>query len=334
LPRRRERIDRPIKVLSEDVYALGSVRRMLYVAAPRALPALLLLAVAALAPGLYLQRVIAIAAVYGLLALSWDFLAGTTGFVSLGQALFFGAGAYTTAMLDRELGLPPLLAVPSAAVVGGIACTALLLPSLPLRGIYFSMTTLVYPLLFARLIEATGALGGTDGWLGIAPLPGAAFERLTGVVVLLAATFSLRRFLVTDRGTVLRATGDDDLAARASGLAVTRYRIVAIFVAASLGALSGAYFTHLYMAVGMSAFALDLSILPIAAAVLGGVGTLGGPVLGAFILVPLSEVTRDLGSLRIVAYSGLLVIMVLWKPEGLLAALRRRYEQTERWVEA
>lgn len=331
--RRKERIERPIKVLSDGIYALSSPTYLAYLFAPRALPILLLASIVVLVPNPYAQRVVALAAIYGLLALSWDFLASTTGLVSLGQALFFGVGSYATALLHLASGLDPMLSLVASTAIGAGICTLLLIPCLSLRGIYFSMTTLVYPLLFARVIEATGALGGTDGLLGIAPLPGTWAERLTGVTVLMVALISLRRLRTTDMGTVLSAVGDDDLAASAAGIDVRRYRIAATAVAAALGSFAGAYFTHLYMVVGMSAFALDLSILPIAAAVVGGIGTLAGPVLGAFLLVPVSEAARDLGSLRIVAYSGLLVAMVLWRPEGLLSYLRRKYEQRERWVD-
>ncbi len=120
---------------------------------------------------------------------------------------------------------------------------------------------------------------------------------------------------------------------RASGIDVTRYKLLALWIGAATGSFAGAYFTHLYMFVGLSAFSLDLSMLPIACAIVGGIGTIAGPVLGAFILVPLAEMLRDLGTLRIAAYSVLLVALVLLKPEGLLNYMKRKYEQLERWVE-
>lgn len=333
MARRLERIDRPIKVLAEDIYALGSLKTMLYVAAPRLLPALLVLLIPALAPGDYFQRVATLAAIYGLLALSWDFIALSTGLVSLGQALFFGVGAYLAGLLNLQFGLPPSLTLPLATIIGATICTALLAPCLPLRGIYFAMTTLVYPLLMARTIEATAIVGGTDGLVGVASFPGVWSERYLILIFLLVATFSLRRVMTTDFGLVLRSISDNDQAVKASGINLTYYKLIAVWIGAALGSFAGAYFTHLYMFVGLSAFSLDLSILPIACAVVGGLGTLAGPVLGAFILVPLAETLRDLGTLRIVAYSLLLVALVLFKPEGILSYMKRKYEQVERWVE-
>ena len=333
MARRLERIDRPIKVLTEDIYALSSLRTMLYVAAPRLLPVLFVLLIPVLAPGDYFQRVATLAAIYGLLALSWDFIALSTGLVSLGQALFFGVGAYLAGLLNLQLGLHPLLTLLLATIIGATICTALLAPCLPLRGIYFAMTTLVYPLLMARTIEATAIVGGTDGLVGVASFPGVWSERYFILIFLLAAAFSLRRLMTTDFGLVLRSISDNDQAVRASGINLTYYKLIAVWIGAALGSFAGAYFTHLYMFVGLSAFSLDLSILPIACAVVGGLGTLAGPVMGAFILVPMAEMLRDLGTLRIVAYSLLLVALVLFKPEGILSYLKRKYEQVERWVE-
>ncbi|MBI4526850.1 MAG: branched-chain amino acid ABC transporter permease [Deltaproteobacteria bacterium] len=305
---------------------------MLYVAVPRVLPALLVLLLPLLAPGAYVERVVTLTAIYGLLALSWAFIAMSTGLVSLGQALFFGIGAYLAGLLNLHLGLPPFLTLALATILGASLCTALLAPCLPLRGIYFAMTTLVYPLLMARIIEATAVVGGTDGLVGVDSFPDVWVEKYLILVFLLASVFALRRLMTTDLGFVLRSISDNDQAVRASGINLAYYRLVAVWIGSALGSFAGAYFTHLYMFVGLSAFSLDLSILPIACAVVGGMGTLAGPVLGAFVLVPLAEMLRDLGSLRIVAYSLLLVGLVLFKPEGMMSYLKRKYEQVERWV--
>jgi branched-chain amino acid transport system permease protein len=333
MPRRRERIDRPIKVLTEDIYALNSIWNMLYVAAPRVLPALLVLSIPLLSPSPYVERVLIITAIYGLLALSWDFIALSTGLVSLGQALFFGIGAYLAGLINLQFGLPPVLTLALATVVGGTICAVLLAPCLPLRGIYFAMTTLVYPLLVARIIEATAIVGGTDGLVGVESFPNIWVERYLVFIFLLGSIFFLRRLITADLGIVLRSISDNDQAVRASGINITLHKLIALWIGSALGSFAGAYFTHLYMFVGLSAFSLDLSILPIACAVVGGIGTLAGPVLGAFILVPMAEMLRDLGTLRIVAYSILLVALVMFKPEGMLSYLKRKYEQVERWVE-
>lgn len=330
---RKERIDRPIKVLTEDIYTLSSVGNMLYVAAPRLLPSILLLLLPLLAPTAYAERVITLAALYAFLALSWDFLLRSTGLVSLGQALFFGVGSYLVGIFNVYLGLAPILSLFLSALSGALVCTILLFPCFPLRGVYFSMTSLVYPLLLTRIIEATAVLGGTDGIVGVAPFSTIWLERYLVLLVLLGSSFLLSRLMTTDFGTVLSAMSDNDQAVSASGIDITLYKTISVFFASMVGAFAGAYFTHLYMFVGLSAFSLELSILPVACAVVGGMRTLVGPILGAFILVPLGELLRDLGTLRIVFYSLTLVGLIHLKPEGILSYLKRKYQQVERWVE-
>ena len=103
-------------------------------------------------------------------------------------------------------------------------------------------------------------------------------------------------------------------------------------IAGAIGSFCGAFMTHVYMFVGMPVFALDYSILPIAAAVVGGPGTLAGATFGAFILVPMSEALRGFGGLRIVFYGVFLVIFIVALPEGIFHYIQRKYHQIERWV--
>ena len=145
--------------------------------------------------------------------------------------------------------------------------------------------------------------------------------------------YGLRRFITSDYGLIFVALLDNDRAVEASGLNIVWFKVQAIFIGSSICAFCGAFMTHYYMSVGMSAFALDLSIFPVAATVVGGMGTLAGPLLGALVLGPLSEALRGLGTFRIVFYAALLVVFIVGLPEGLFHYLRRKYEQIERWVE-
>jgi branched-chain amino acid transport system permease protein len=142
----------------------------------------------------------------------------------------------------------------------------------------------------------------------------------------------MRRFVNQDVGLVLRGVKDNDQAVRASGISVTRMRIIAVFIASLIGCSAGAYIAHLYMWAGISLFALDFSIIPIAAVVIGGGGTLVGAMIGAFILVPLSEVLRAFGTFRIVIYCIILTGFIVFKSEGIMVYLQRKYHQFERWV--
>jgi branched-chain amino acid transport system permease protein len=331
LERRKERIDRGIKVRAGDVFALCSWREMLYLLAPRLIPVLGFL-ILPLVLDNYWQKVLLSVAAFALLAISWDILA-QSGMISLGQALFFGLGAYCSGVLTHTFGCPPLLALPAAALLGGLLSTLCLLPVLRLRGVYFSMVTLIIPLMLVRVVEATKIFGGTEGLSGIAPLPSKWIELYLIVAALLAALFGFRRMLDSDYGLVLKAIKDNDRSVINAGINIYWFKIQALFIASSLAALTGAFMTHVYMFVGMPVFALDYSILPIAAAVVGGPGTLAGATVGAVILVPLSEVLRGIGGLRIVFYGLFLVVFIVALPEGIFHYIQRKYHQFERWVE-
>jgi branched-chain amino acid transport system permease protein len=331
MKRRKERIDRGIKARSSDIFALSSWREMLYLAAPRLLPIVGLL-VLSVALSVYWQRVLLSVSVFALLAISWDILA-QTGMISLGQALFFGAGAYLAGIMNHYWGWPPYITIPLATIFGGLLCTALLIPVLRLRGIFFSMVTLVLPLMLVRIIEATRIFGGTEGISGLTALPSRWVEIYVLIIVLLAALFGFRRMMNSDFGLILKGINDNDRSVMNAGINIYWFKIQALFIASSIGAFAGAFLTHVYLFVGMPVFALDYSILPIASAVVGGIGTLAGSMLGAFILVPLSELLRGLGGLRIVIYGLFLVIFTVAIPEGIFHYIQRKYHQFERWVE-
>jgi branched-chain amino acid transport system permease protein len=174
------------------------------------------------------------------LALSFDFLAHFVGLVSLGGAFFIGTGGYIAAILNTSFGLPPLLTIPLATVFGAFFCTILLLPCLPLRGVYFAIVTLMYPLLLTRVIEALDILGGTDGVLGVESFLNRWMEQYVIIMMVLLFLFGVRRLVIKDIGLVLRAVKDNDQAVRASGISITYYKTIAVFIASAMGCLGGA----------------------------------------------------------------------------------------------
>jgi branched-chain amino acid transport system permease protein len=331
MQKRKERIDRGIKARSEDISALLSWREMLYLSGPRLLP-FIGLAILPLVLGSYWQKVLLSVAIFALLAMSWDMLA-QSGMVSLGQSLFFGVGAYIAGVMNHYWSFPPFVTIPVAAIFGGMICTVFLLPVLRLRGIYFAMVTLILPMMVARIIEATKIFGGTEGISGLDPFPSIWFELYLVLAVLLGVLFGFRRIMGSDFGVVLKGINDNDRSVMSAGLNVHWHKALSLCMAASVGAFAGAFMTHVYMVVGMAMFSLDYSILPVAAAVVGGGGTFAGSMLGAFILVPISEILRGIGGLRIAFYGVFLVVFVVALPEGIFHYIRQKYYQIERFVE-
>ena len=330
--RRKERIDRGIKVRTDGLYALMSWRELGYLTLPRMVLIVGMLILPFVMPSMYWQRVISIVCIYALLAVSFDLLAHFVGLVSLGGALFIGVGGYLSAIMNTSFGFSPLLAIPIATIAGAAICTLLLFPCLRLRGVYFAIVSLMYPLAMTRVIEALDILGGTDGIMGVDSFPNRWIEQYFVILMVLLFLFGARRLVNMDLGLVLRAVKDNDQAVRASGMSITFYKAVAVFISSAMGCLGGACLVHIYMWSGMSLFALDFSILPIAATVIGGAGTIVGPVLGCLILVPVSELLREFGTLRIVFYSVILVAFIVFRSEGIMVYGQRKYHQIERWV--
>jgi branched-chain amino acid transport system permease protein len=188
--RRKERLDRGIKVRSDGIYALMSFRELCYLVLPRSVLIVGMLILPLVVPT-YWQKVVSYVCIYALLTLSFDFLAHFVGLVSLGGAFFVGTGGYLAAILNTYLGFPPILSIPIATILGAFICTLLLLPCLPLRGVYFAIVTLMYPLLLTRVIEALDILGGTDGMMGITSFSNHYFI----IIMVLLFLFGIRRLV-------------------------------------------------------------------------------------------------------------------------------------------
>lgn len=330
-PRRRKRLDRGIKARTDTIFVIASFRDTLYLLLPRVLPVMALLVLPLVLTG-YWGKVLVFACMYGLLALSWDFMA-SCGLFSLGQALFFGMGAYIAGTLNHYFHIPPIITVPVATVGAGLLCALLLGPVVRLKGVYFAMITLMLPLLLKKMIDTTGIFGGTHGLPSLSPFPSELIATYLAVVGFLACLFLFRRVINSDYGLVLRAIRDDDRAVMSGAINIYWRKIQAVFISGAVGGFAGALMTHHFQFLGMSAFALDYSILPVAAVALGGQGTFAGAAIGSMILVPLSESLRALGGLRMAIYCGILIVSIIGLPEGIFHYMARKYHQFEKTVE-
>ena len=333
LIKRKERLDRGLKVRTEDMYAVSSLQEIAYLLMPRLILIFGLLLAPLIVQDMYWQRVICVIGIYALLSIGFDFLAHYVGIVCLGGALFIGLGGYIAGALNSYFGLPPLFTIPVGTVLGAMISTLLLLPCIRLRGIYFAIVSFLYPLVFARAIPPLDIFGGTDGLSGLATFPNLWVDQYIIILLTLVFLFGTRRLVEENFGIVLRGVRDNDQAVEASGISVTKFKIIAVFYTSIMGCFAGAYLAHVYGWVGISLVAMDFTILPIACTVLGGMGTLAGPVLGAIILTPISEVLRAFGTFRIVFYCIILVGFIIYNPEGLMGFMLRKYSQFEHWIE-
>ncbi|MGB9628917.1 MAG: branched-chain amino acid ABC transporter permease [Thermodesulfobacteriota bacterium] len=330
---RKERLDRGIKARSDEVFLISSYREILYTLGPWIIPifCLLIFPLFKGVIGIYWMNVLIIVVVMALLAISWVFLS-SVGLMSLGQSFFFGVGSYIAGYFGSNFNWPLFLTIPVSTLGGAAFCTLILLPVLRLRGIYFALITLALPLLLMRIIEASKILGGTEGLSGLTPFPNMWVEYYLGIIVFLLFVFGFRWLIDTDYGLVLRGIRDNDRAILAAGINLTWFKTQAVFLAALPGTFAGALLTHHYQFVGIPSFSMEFSLLPLASAIVGGAGTFTGATVGAFILVPLSEVLRRFGTLRMVIYAVLLTVSAIGLPEGIFHYLERKYHQFERLV--
>ncbi len=326
---RKKRIDRGIKIRSSTLYGIGTFKDLIYLASPRLILIFGLLILPIIVPGFYWQKVICLFGVYAMLSIALDFLSNYVGLNCLGMAFFLGIGGYLSGLLNAKFSLPIYITIPIASVVGSFICTIALLPTLRLRGVYFTVISFMYPLILAKIIAATGIFGGNEGITGLSILSNNWFNQYFILIILLLCTFGLRRLVTEDIGIVFRGIKDNDQAIISCGINITLYKAFAVFITGIIGCFTGAFLSHLYGWVGLSLLAMDFSIFPLAAIVVGGSGTIVGALVGAIILVPCSEIFRQFQGLRIIFYSTLIVLFILFFSEGIFKWGKRKYEQFE-----
>lgn len=288
--------------------------------------------------------------VYASLAQAWNILGGLAGQISLGNAVFFAVGAYTSTLLGRELHLTPWLGGIVGALLAMLVALLIGYPVFRLGGHYFAIATIAIGEIALALASNWDEIGGargltipfvrdannrpTDSWVALQfnqdKVP-YYFIALALLVLLIGLTMLLER---TKPGYYLRAIKNDQDAARALGVNVLRFKLLALVLSAAFTALVGTFYAQYLLFIDPeSTLALRLSVLIALIAILGGVGTVWGPLLGACVLIPLGELTRaQFGgtgkAVDLILYGALIVLISVFQPTGLLglgARLRRRW---------
>ena len=285
----------------------------------------------------YLLSIAVITLLYAYLALSWNVLGGIAGQLSLGHAAYFGIGAYTSTWLFVNLGVSPwigmwggaLLAI-GAAVIVGMSC-------LHLRGAYFALATIATSMVLKTLVEnADQQLGGPRG-MEVTLLRDAPwqfqhtrkeFYYVIALVFTGVALFVNHRILRSRFGYYLAAVRNDQDAALALGVPTTRYKLMAAIISAGMTALGGTFYAQFVLYISPDkVFGANLSVIIAVVCIIGGRGTLWGPVLGALLLLPGEELARAMTGgmvgMDMMLYGLLLMLVIHYEPQGLMAILRR-----------
>jgi branched-chain amino acid transport system permease protein len=284
----------------------------------------------------YYQLVLTQVLLWAVLSLAWNVLSGYSGYFSFGHAAFWGLGAYTVTLGMVHFDLTPWLGIPLGAVIGAIAGAIIGYPTFRLRGHYFALAMLAYPLAVLYVFQWLGYQEVSLPMKREAPFLYMQFADPRGYVVLavgllvIALAVSLRvensRF-----GRALLAIKQNEPAAEAAGIDTWRWKMRAIALSGALAAMAGGlYAVVLLVVTPESVFGMLVSAQPLILALFGGVGSLWGPVIGAVVLVPLAEgLNGELGDvlpgIQGVVYGVAIIIIILLAPEGVYWRLRDRF---------
>jgi branched-chain amino acid transport system permease protein len=279
----------------------------------------------------YVLRILTMTCIFAIFAASWDLLAGYTGQVNFGHALFFGAGAYGSALASLKLGVSPWITVWLGAAIAALFGYLSGYLCLRLRGSYLSLATLAFPLIGLGLLFAFPDFSG--GELGVSGVQrlivGPTANYYVACVSMLVVVFGL--WLVADSrfGIVLHAIRDDEVAARASGINTPRYKLAVFALSAAAAGFAGALFAHYLRVAGPSTLEVALSFQVVIWGIFGGVATIYGPVVAVFVLYPLTEWLgsfKQFGELRLLIFAVIVLLVLLFMPRGLSPWVRDKIE--------
>ena len=274
----------------------------------------------------FIMRVIIMIGVFAILGLGLNLLTGYAGLVSLGHAGFFAIGAYTSALLTIHTDLPFLLALVAAAGTSAAAGFLLGLPTLRLSGNYLTIVTLGFGEIVRMVIMNWGSV--TNGTLGLRPprpvMFGMEFTFANHgfyymmLALLLLTSLACHAIIRSRTGRAFLAIKEDEIAATMMGIRTTRFKILAFTLSALITGIAGSFYASLLPHIDHDTFIFDLSVLIISIVIVGGMGTMRGVYLGAIILISFPEVSRFLMEYRFVVYGLLLILMMRFRPQGIL----------------
>ena len=287
----------------------------------------------------YLQNIAVLFCINAILALTLNFIMGYAGIFSLAHAIFFGVGAYTTAYLALHVTDSLLLCMAASAAMSAVLSMALALPALRVRGEYFVAASMGLQVIGVTIFsEWKSATGGLGGMIGI-PRPtlwGYTFNDdgafLALAIVVLLAVLGITALLVRGSfGRSLMAIRDSESAAQSYGKHVNAVRTLSVAVSAGLAGVAGTLYAFYMSFINVESFMLEMSILLMAMVIIGGTGTLFGPIVGAALLMSLPAALTylpflppgELGTIQQIIYGVAMVLLMMFRPGGLVGGRSR-----------
>jgi len=287
-------------------------------------------------PSSYWRTNLIVCAINVLLAIGLDFVLGYAGQLNLGQSAFYGIGAYASTLLVMKLAVPFWLAFAVAVLISGIAGALLSLFAVRLRGHYLAIASLGFAVItYQILLNWISLTQGPLGIYAIAPpppisllgLPPIVFTNLTNLFYLISG-FALLVYFILDQlvrspiGETLTAIREDELSATSLGIDAPKWKAFAFAVSSAVAGAAGCFYASFVGTLVPDAFFITESFSMLAMVIVGGMGTLIGPVFGAILLTILPELLRSIGDLRLIVYGAAVTLVVLFMPGGLVQAVR------------
>ena len=291
--------------------------------------AILIVILPIIVPNSYVVQILNMVCIYILLGIGVNILTGYTGQLSFGQAAFYGIGAYTAALLNTNFGLQFIAVLPIAILVSSLFGVLLAVPALKVRGPYLALVTIgfgeVVRLVMVNWIELTK---GPAGIVGVEPpiLFGIEFDNLVHyyylILFFVVIGVAYQKILINSRtGRAFIAIREDSQAAELTGINITLFKVKAFVISAIYSSVAGVLYAMMIRYVSPDSFTLNDSSIIIWSAMVGGMGTLLGPVVGGIIMTTLPEILRDLGEMRLVIYGAILLVVIIKYPGGVVPYL-------------
>ncbi len=266
--------------------------------------------------------------IFAVVALSQDIILGKSGMFNMGQALFFGMGAYTTAILNHQFDWPIIATVPLAIVIPALFGILLAGPIVHLRGDYLLVVTIGFNIVFVQVLQNNlgGVTGGPNGIFGLDSLSifGANLISQEAVyyfafIVLLLTLFVMRNLAKSKPGRALHYLREDQLAAESIGINTRVYKIFAFGLGAGIAGLAGTVYATQYSAVSPEAFEFIQSVLFFSIVLVGG-SSIPGILLGVFVMFVLPEIFREFATWRYFIFGFAMILAMILRPRGIWPA--------------
>jgi branched-chain amino acid transport system permease protein len=281
----------------------------------------------------YLIHILIIAGIYVIFTLSLNLIVGYTGLAALGHIAFAAIGAYTSSLLALNFGISPWIGLIAGAILAAILGVIVAYPSLRLKGDYLALATFGLGVIVYSVAKNWVSL--TRGPMGLPGIPSfsifgyqisSVWSYLVLVFIFVFITYmAIRNITNSPFGKILTGIREDEIASQAMGKNVNKYKLIVFIVGAFFAGIAGSLYAHYITFIDPSSFTIMESITILLMVVFGGMGSLGGSVVGALVLVILPELLRFLGMpssvaapLRQMIYGLLLVILMIWRPQGIM----------------